>query len=96
MQQYQGVLEENEAQRMQIPAASDGAQQKPTVSDFKAAPTSPITFKMDTSDELNQMTAWSETSNERHIKDLDPVQAWFESAVEEKEPQPTTPCSLGL
>eukprot|EP00974_Lingulodinium_polyedra_P007487 712158-Lingulodinium_polyedra.AAC.1 len=75
MQQYQGVLEENEAQRMQIPAVSDGAQQKPTVNDFKTVPTSPITFKMDTSDELNEMTARSETSNERHTEDLDPVQA---------------------
>eukprot|EP00975_Prorocentrum_lima_P003552 778420-Prorocentrum_lima.AAC.1 len=52
---------------------------------------------MDTNDELNQMTARSDTSNERHSEPLDPVQAWFESTVKEKEPQPTTtPCSLGL
>eukprot|EP00974_Lingulodinium_polyedra_P018200 1761259-Lingulodinium_polyedra.AAC.1 len=51
---------------------------------------------MDTSDELNQMTARSEASNERHAEDHDPVQAWFHSAVKEKEPQPKTPCSLGL
>eukprot|EP00974_Lingulodinium_polyedra_P013879 1346228-Lingulodinium_polyedra.AAC.1 len=43
------------------------------------------------------MAARSDTSNERHTEDLYPVQAWFESVVKEKEPQPTTPpCSLGL